>query len=147
MKLFQDYFQNNVGHSCDLFAAMNYKLLKTIFFRGSKRVETSNTCNLAIMDFQTIIFWDFAYLISPYQISKNERKQNFKLSPSAPLLQKLALKCLSLIFNIPIYQLSVHLWYSSSALLLTWFQMLSATVLDNAHLIHMHWRLYHYTGY
>ena len=41
------------------------------------------------MDFQTSIIWDFAYLISPYQTSKNERNLNFKLSPPSDLESKL----------------------------------------------------------
>ena len=31
-KIFQDYFQNNERYLCDIFAAVNYKLLKTNSF-------------------------------------------------------------------------------------------------------------------
>ena len=44
------------------------------------------------MDFQSPKFWEFALLNNHNQISKNEGKQNLKLSRPAWFLQKLALK-------------------------------------------------------
>ena len=68
---------------------------------GFERVKTIFGCKSTIMYFQNLIFKDFAYLISPYQISKNERNLDFKLSPPLPLLQKLPLKRLYFLKNRP----------------------------------------------
>ena len=57
------------------------------------------------MDFQTSIFSDFAYHISPYEISKNEKMK--KLSAPTTLLQKLALKKAAIQMNVAVS------WYNN----------------------------------
>ena len=58
--------------------------------------KTSNCHKSAIMDFQTIKFWDFTqFIILIKNISKNEKNLSFKLldlPQTAPFLEKLALK-------------------------------------------------------
>ena len=92
LEAFWSLFSNNERYPCDLFADVNYKLLKTIFLvlpKGSKLHAAINP------PLWTSIFFDFTFFISPYQISKIERNLNFRLSQVpqiSPLLQELALK-------------------------------------------------------